>query len=374
VIQEVSARLKRSLPNQAIIGHLGGDEFGIILPEPENTRMAEILSERIISLINQPFDLHHFSKRLACSIGSVRYPEDGQDARILLQNADTAMYEAKDRGRNRLIKFNDQMNKEARMRLWLEIELQKALQQNGLEVWYQPKVNARDFSINGAEALVRWKHPVEGYISPGAFIPVAERAGLIEHLGRVVMRDVFNTVKRWKLQGILPGRVAINLSPEQFGNPQLIDYMEKLLRTTELDPSCITFELTESAVMSDSEHTLQMLNAIKKLGFALSIDDFGTGYSSLSYLARFPIDELKIDRAFINDIDTLPKQVTVIENIINLGKSLDLTVVAEGVETHQQATLLSNLQCNSIQGFHFYRPQPKHEVEELFAQNRRHKN
>ncbi|AVF96001.1 c-di-GMP phosphodiesterase [Vibrio diabolicus] len=374
VIQEVSARLKRLLPNQAIIGHLGGDEFGVILPEPENTRMAEILSDRIISLINQPFDLHHFSKRLACSIGSVRYPEDGQDARILLQNADTAMYEAKDRGRNRLIKFNDQMNKEARMRLWLEIELQKALQQNGLEVWYQPKVNARDFSINGAEALIRWKHPVEGYISPGSFIPVAERAGLIEHLGRVVMRDVFNTVKRWKQQGILPGRVAINLSPEQFGNPQLIDFMEKLLRTTELDPSCITFELTESAVMSDSEHTLQMLNAIKKLGFALSIDDFGTGYSSLSYLARFPIDELKIDRAFINDIDTLPKQVTVIENIINLGKSLDLTVVAEGVETHQQATLLSNLQCNAIQGFHFYRPQPKHEIEELFVQNRRHKN
>lgn len=374
VIKEVSSRLKRLLPQHAVLGHLGGDEFGIILPEPENNRMAEMLSERIISLINQPFDLHHFSKRLACSIGSVAYPGDGNDARILLQNADTAMYEAKDRGRNRLIKFNDQMNKEARMRLWLEIELQKALQQNGLEVWYQPKVNARDFSINGAEALIRWKHPVEGYISPGAFIPVAERAGLIEHLGRVVMRDVFSTVKRWKLQGILPGRVAINLSPEQFGNPKLIDYMEKLLRTTELDPNCITFELTESAVMSDSEHTIQMLNAIKKLGFALSIDDFGTGYSSLSYLARFPIDELKIDRAFISDIDTLPKQITVIENIINLGKSLDLTVVAEGVETQQQATLLSNLNCNSIQGFHFYRPQPRQEVEELFAQNRRHKN
>ncbi|NVC64068.1 EAL domain-containing protein [Vibrio sp. 05-20-BW147] len=374
VILEVAARLKRLLPQHAVIGHLGGDEFGIVLPEPENNRMAELLSERIISLINQPFDLHHFSKRLACSIGSVRYPEDGQDARVLLQNADTAMYEAKDRGRNRLIKFNDQMNKEARMRLWLEIELQKALQQNGLEVWYQPKVNARDFSINGAEALVRWKHPVEGYISPAAFIPVAEKAGLIEHLGRVVMRDVFNTVKRWKLQGILPGRVAINLSPEQFGNPKLIDFMEKLLRTTELDPNCITFELTESAVMSDSDHTIQMLNAIKKLGFSLSIDDFGTGYSSLAYLARFPIDELKIDRAFINDIDVLPKQVTVIENIINLGKSLNLTVVAEGVETHQQAALLSNLRCHSIQGFHFHRPQPKHEIEELFAQNRRHKN
>ncbi|ENF8749906.1 EAL domain-containing protein [Vibrio fluvialis] len=373
VIKEVSSRLKRLLPPQAVLGHLGGDEFGLILPEPEHNRSAEMLAERIISLINQPFDLHHFSKRLACSIGSVRYPGDGNDARVLLQNADTAMYEAKDRGRNRLIKFNDQMNKEARMRLWLEIELQKALQQNGLEVWYQPKVNARDFSINGAEALVRWKHPVEGYISPGAFIPVAEKAGLIEHLGRVVMRDVFATVKRWKQQGILPGRVAINISPEQFGNPQLIDYLEKLLRTTALDPNCITFELTESAMMSDSDHTLQMLNAIKKLGFSLSIDDFGTGYSSLAYLARFPIDELKIDRAFITDIDTLPKQVTVIENIINLGKSLNLTVVAEGVETQQQATLLSNLNCHSIQGFHFYRPQPKHEVEELFSQHRRHR-
>lgn len=374
VIKEVASRLKRLLPRQAVVGHLGGDEFGIILPEPEHQRTPEALSEKIIALINQPFDLHHFSKRLACSIGSVSFPQDGTDARILLQNADTAMYEAKDRGRNRLIKFNEQMNKEARMRLWLEIELQKALQQNGLEVWYQPKVNARDFTINGAEALVRWKHPVEGYISPAAFIPVAERAGLIEQLGRVVMREVFATVKRWKMQGILPGRVAINLSPEQFGNPKLIDYVEKLLRSTELDPSAITFELTESAVMSDSEHTLQMLNAIKKLGFALSIDDFGTGYSSLSYLARFPIDELKIDRAFISDIDTLPKQITVIENIINLGKSLDLTVVAEGVETSEQATLLSNLNCSSIQGFHFYRPQPKQDVEELFAQNRRHKN
>ncbi|WP_342607567.1 sensor domain-containing protein [Vibrio tritonius] len=373
VIREIAARLKRILPPHAILGHLGADEFAIIWPNPEHQRAAEMLSDRIISLINQPFDLHHFTKRLSCSIGSVRYPENGQNARVLLQNADTAMYEAKERGRNRLIIYNDQMNKEARARLWLEIELQKALQQNGLEVWYQPKVNARDFSINGAEALVRWKHPVEGYISPASFIPVAEKSGLIEHLGRVVIREVFTTVKRWKQQGILPGRVAINLSPEQFGNRQLLDYLDKQLRITGLEPSCITFELTETAVMSNSDNTLQMLNAIKKLGFTLSIDDFGTGYSSLAYLARFPLDELKIDRGFINDIDQLPKQITVIENIINLGKSLDMSVVAEGVETQQQAALLSNLNCNTIQGFHFYRPQPKQEVEELFVKNCRHR-
>ncbi|OCH20339.1 sensor domain-containing protein [Aliivibrio logei] len=371
VLKEISTRLQKLLPKHAVVGHLGGDEFGIIFPKPEHNQILDQLAEKIINLINQPFDLVHFSKRLACSIGSVQYPVDGTDARSLLQNADTAMYEAKDRGRNRLIKFHDQMNKEARMRLWLEIELQKALQNNGLEVWYQPKVSARDFRINGAEALVRWKHPVEGYISPARFIPVAERSGLIETLGKVVMREVFQTVKEWGNQGILPGRIAINLSPAQFGNPQLIEYMERLLKTTQVDPNCITLELTESAVMSDGEHAIQMLDAIKKLGFTLSIDDFGTGYSSLAYLARFPVDELKIDRGFISEIDTLPKQITIIENVINLGKNLNMDIVAEGVETRQQAMLLSSLNCDSIQGFHFYKPQPKQEIEALLVQNKR---
>ncbi len=371
VIREISARLKRTVPSDAILGHLGADEFAVILPEPTMPEIETQLAEKIIALINEPFNLNYFSKRLACSIGTVSFPENGNDARNLLQNADTAMYEAKSRGRNRTIAFEERMNKEARTRLWLEIELQKALQQDGLEVWYQPKVSARDYSINGAEALIRWKHPIEGYISPGAFIPVAEKAGLIEQVGRVVMREVFTTVKHWKQQKILPGKVAINLSPEQFGNPSLIRYMGDLLEATRLEPSCITFELTETAVMSDSEHTLQMLKAIKKLGFTLSIDDFGTGYSSLSYLARFPIDELKIDRAFITDVDTLPKQVTVIENIISLGKSLNLHVVAEGIETQSQAQLLSSLNCHTIQGFHFYRPQPRNEVEILFAKQMR---
>jgi EAL domain-containing protein (putative c-di-GMP-specific phosphodiesterase class I) len=188
------------------------------------------------------------------------------------------------------------------------------------------------------------------------------------------MREVFTTVRRWKQQGILSGRVAINLSPQQFGNPNLIDFVKKLLKSTGVNATDITFELTESAVMSDGEHTIQMLNAIKNLGFALSIDDFGTGYSSLSYLARFPLDELKIDRAFINDIDTVPKQVTLIENIINLGKALNMSIVAEGVETRQQATLLSNLNCDYIQGFHFYRPLPKNELEAILVKNSRSKD
>ncbi|MFD2179855.1 c-di-GMP phosphodiesterase [Veronia pacifica] len=371
VLQDISQRLFKALPEGAIIGHLSGDEFAVILPDLESDEAINSITEQLISVIRQPFELHHFSKFLTCSIGSVSFPQDGKDVKSLLQNADTAMYEAKERGRNQLVPYHQNMNKEARMRLWLEIELQKVLQNKGLEVWYQPKVNAHDHSINGAEALVRWKHPVEGYISPGRFIPVAERSGMIEQLGINVMREVFEGVHNWQKQGILPGRVAINLSPQQFRNPNLLTQMSKMLQASNINPSMITFELTESAVMNDSDHTIQMLNGIKKMGFTLSIDDFGTGYSSLSYLARFPLDELKIDRTFIMEMDALPKQVTLIENIINLGRSLDMTVVAEGVETSAQANKLARLNCDSIQGFHFYRPMPKEEFETLLQQNKK---
>ncbi|MCF2153498.1 EAL domain-containing protein [Photobacterium carnosum] len=370
VLQEIAQRLQQLLPENAIIGHLSGDEFAVVLTHPEHENSGDIIAEQIITLINKPFDLHYFSKHLTCSIGMVKSPGNGHDARIMIQNADTAMYEAKNRGRNRLVVFSDAMSKEARMRLWLEMELQKALQNNSLEVWYQPKVNAKNFEIDGAEALVRWKHPVEGYISPAQFIPIAERSGLIEQLGQVVMREVFTTIKQLKNKKLLKGRVAINLSSRQFENPNLINFVDNLRQSTGINTNDFTFELTESTVMNDGEHTIQMLNAIKNLGFALSIDDFGTGYSSLSYLARFPLDELKIDRAFIKDIDTIPKQIILIENIINLGKSLNMSVVAEGIETHQQATLLSNLNCDYIQGFHFHRPMPKQELEALLLKEK----
>nr|WP_086940455.1 EAL domain-containing protein [Thaumasiovibrio occultus] len=368
VLREIADRLTQYLPENAILGHLGGDEFGVIVKDPCEESSKQI-AQQVIDLVNSPFDLLHFRKHLACSIGIVRYPEHGRDARMLMQNADTAMYEAKKRGRNRYVCFDINMSKEARIRLWLEIELQKAIKNQRLEVWYQPKVDARNFAVCGAEALVRWKHPVEGYISPGQFIPVAERSGLIEQLGLAVMREVFRSVREWRRSKILTGRIAINLSPQQFGNPDLIKNVTYLLRQEQVDPNDITFELTESAVMSDSDHAIQMLNAIKALGIALSIDDFGTGYSSLAYLTRFPLDELKIDRAFIKDIDTHPKQATLVESIIHLGKSLDMQIVAEGIETQEQAQLISNLQCHAIQGFHFYKPMPKDEFETVLQEH-----
>lgn len=369
VLQEIAQRLRRQLPSETILSHLGGDEFAVLMPEQNTPEITQILAEKIVHLMSQPFHLYHFRKNLTCSIGLVKYPGDGKDARSLLQNADTAMYEAKGQGYNRVMSYNQDMNKEARMRLWLEIELQKALQNNALEVWYQPKVDAKTHLINGAEALIRWKHPVEGYISPTRFIPVAEFSGMIEQLGRNVMREVFQNVYRWQKMKVLPGRVAINLSPQQFKNTHLISQMKSLLESTQTNPSFITFELTENAVMQDSEHTIQMLNAIKELGFYLSIDDFGTGYSSLSYLAKFPLDELKIDRTFISNMGSLPKQIILIENIINLGRSLNMSVVAEGVETQQQSKALAQLQCDTIQGFYFFKPMPRHEFEALLIQN-----
>lgn len=371
VLKEVAVRLQDLFRPPAVIGHLGGDEFGVILPQGYAVDLVGSTSSAIINAINQPFDLQYFRKRLACSIGSVGFPKDGDTARILLQNADSAMYEAKSAGRNRLVQFHEQMNKDARKRLWVEIELQKALQQDGLEVWYQPKVDSQTRGIVGAEALVRWKHPVEGYVSPGEFIPIAERAGLVESIGQVVMREVFQAAQQWIKQGILPGKIAINLSPEQFHNTQLLSFMEKLLSDTHVDPKFIAFEITESTIMSESMHTLKMLKAIKALGFSLSIDDFGTGYSSLSYLAHFPVDEVKIDKAFIDDLDSLPRQVTVVENIINLGQALDLKVVAEGIESEPQARLLKKLNCDILQGFYFHTPQPRHAAEKLFAAQRK---
>ncbi len=381
VLQEIAQRLKQHFHHYvSLIGHLGGDEFSLLIdldaimindedkPYQYDEALVDKVTSQLINTLKQPFDLYYFKKHLSCSIGRIRFPQAGNEARTLLQNADTAMHEAKQQGRNRLVDFNPLMNKEVRMRLWLEMELQKALNNNSLEVWYQPKVSAKDLSINGAEALVRWKHPIEGYISPAKFIPVAERSGVIEQLGRDVMRKVFQSVRRWHQLEILPGRVAINLSPEQFNNSQLIQQMSRLLHATRTQAELITFELTETAVMNHGDEAIQMLNAIKKLGFHLSIDDFGTGYSSLSYLAKFPLDELKIDRAFIMDMEKYPKQVTLIENIINLARSLNMSVVAEGVETGMQAQVLRNLKCNSIQGFHFYKPMPAEEFEALLNQ------
>lgn len=364
VLVEIASRLRSHLPENAILGYFGGDEFGIILPNTSQDA-AKQYGHSLIRAIKNPLDLQQVRKQLSCSIGCVVFPSDGHEAHHLLQYADTAMYDAKAQGRNRLACYQPQMNREARLRLWLEVELQKALSKSELDVYFQPKVNTRDFRLIGMEALVRWKHPTEGFISPARFIPVAEKAGLIDWLGRVVMEKVFATVQRWLKQGLNPGQVSINLSPQQFANPGLLNEVLALQQHYQIPPGRIILEITENAVMTDQEHAARLLQELRAQGFVLSIDDFGTGYSSLSYLANFPFDELKIDRSFILDILHNPKQVAIVESIINLGKSLNMHVIMEGVETHEEATLIAGLNCDGIQGYHFFKPMPVKEIEQL---------
>ena len=372
VLQEIAHRLKKQFHAQSpFIANLGGDEFVLIVDiTGKHFSHAALLQQGIDQVFQQPFDLFYFNKYLTCSAGQVCFPQDAETSKTLMQHAATALWEAKKQGRNRFIEFHPQMNKEARMRLWLEIELQKAVNNNSLEVWYQPKIDAQNGRIIGAEALVRWNHPIEGYISPGRFIPVAERSGVIEKLGRNIMREVFQKVRRWHHLKILKGRIAINLSPEQFNASKLLQQIQKLLNVTKTFPDLITFELTESTMMQEGLQTLEILEGIKALGFHLSIDDFGTGYSSLAYLAKYPLDELKIDRSFILEVEQYPKQIKIIEKIIELAKSLDLSTVAEGVETQMQAKMLRKLGCDNLQGFYFYKPMPADEFELLLLNQR----
>ncbi|MGL5758350.1 sensor domain-containing protein [Plesiomonas sp.] len=364
VLIEIAGRLRSQLPENAVLGYFGGDEFGIILPNTTK-ESAKQYGNSLIRAIQHPLDLQQMRKQLSCSIGCVSFPADGSEAHHLLQHADTAMYDAKAQGRNRLASYQPQMNREARLRLWLEVELQKALTRSELDIYFQPKVNTRDFRIIGMEALVRWKHHSEGFISPARFIPVAEKGGLIDWLGRVVMEKVFATLQRWLAQGLNPGLVSINLSPQQFANPGLFNEVLTLQQRYQIPPQRIILEITENAVMTDQEHAAKLLNDFRQHGFVLSIDDFGTGYSSLSYLANFPFDELKIDRGFIHDILHNPKQLAIVESIINLGKSLNMHVIMEGVETHEEATLIAGLNCDGIQGYHFFKPMPESQIEQL---------
>ncbi|MGL4930965.1 MAG: putative bifunctional diguanylate cyclase/phosphodiesterase, partial [Plesiomonas sp.] len=364
VLIEIAGRLRSQLPENAVLGYFGGDEFGIILPNTAK-ESAKQYGSSLIRAIQHPLELQQMRKQLSCSIGCVSFPADGSEAHHLLQHADTAMYDAKAQGRNRLASYQPQMNREARLRLWLEVELQKALTRNELDIYFQPKVNTRDFRIIGMEALVRWKHHSEGFISPARFIPVAEKGGLIDWLGRVVMEKVFATLQRWLAQGLNPGLVSINLSPRQFANPGLFNEVLTLQQRYQIPPQRIILEITENAVMTDQEHAAKLLNDFRQHGFVLSIDDFGTGYSSLSYLANFPFDELKIDRGFIHDILHNPKQLAIVESIINLGKSLNMHVIMEGVETHEEATLIAGLNCDGIQGYHFFKPMPEAQIEQL---------
>jgi predicted signal transduction protein with EAL and GGDEF domain/FixJ family two-component response regulator len=333
------------------IARVGGDEFLVVFAGDTGTRHAEHAAKRILSLLSAPCMQESNALVVTPSIGISVYPDHGSDAQSLLKNADAAMSEAKANGRNQSRIFDSAVSARAMKRLSLEMELRRAVENSSLEVYYQPKYQARSLRFLGGEALLRWFHPERGQIPTGDFIAVAEETGLIGDIGRWAMMRVCRDLCDWQSAGFALPNVAVNVSGRDFMHPESLLRLCDTVSRAQLAPSLFEIELTEGVLMQDAEAGRRSLLALKEFGFALAIDDFGTGYCSLNYLKRFPLDTLKIDRSFVADISTDPDDAAIVRAIIALGHSLDLRIVAEGVSTQAQLQFLQGVECDAIQGF-----------------------
>jgi predicted signal transduction protein with EAL and GGDEF domain len=317
---------------------------------------ATAVADRVIAKLAEPFRINGHDVYVSASLGISIGPADGSNPDALLKNADTAMYRAKQAGRNTHRFFLPEMNAQTEERLRIETELRGALGRREFMLHYQPKVDIASGRISGFEALLRWNHPQRGVVPPNEFVPILEDTGLIIEVGEWVIRQACEQINQWRIEGLNNCRIAVNLSARQFSDNDLDLSIGAILNETQIDPNLLEFELTESMLMSDSEEAVRVLDSMKKCGIRLSVDDFGTGYSSLAYLKRFPLDSLKIDRAFIRDMTTDSGDATIAKAIISLAQNLKLKVVAEGVETWAQLEFLRDHACDEMQGFLFARP------------------
>lgn len=362
VLKEVSRRLHGVVRTIDTVARVGGDEFVLVIGPSAN---AEDIARRANEALRQAIHVAGVELHISSSIGIALYPQDGTAADRLLAHADAAMYYAKHQGRGNYQCFAPGMNAETLERANLESELYQALRLQQLELHYQPKVDTATGDVRSAEALIRWRHPRRGLISPAEFIPLAEECGLIHDIGAWVMREACRQCAAWHRAGVPPLRVAVNVAASQFRRGDLLDQIRSALRDAHLDPRYLEIELTESVVMTDPEGTAAILEQLSRMGVLVSVDDFGTGYSSMNYLRRFPIDKLKIDRAFVEDLINCADDASIVRAIISLAHSLRLKVVAEGVETPEQLQFLRMLGCDQYQGYHFSPPLPASEFAKL---------
>jgi len=368
LLQEVAGRLRGALGEDDTVARLGGDEFAVLLTVADEDA-ASATADRMLAVLLEPMDVLTHEVFVGASIGIAVAPRDGDDTRALLKNADAAMYSAKEGGRGRLAPYRPELNAAAEAHLDLEAALHRALESNvGLAVHYQPKVDLGSGLIVGAEALVRWHHPTRGLLLPDEFIPLAEDTGLIVALGEWVLQHTCADLASWTEEGLAPIVASVNLSARQFQHHSVADIVAGALRSTGLDPSQLELELTESLALQDSERVVAVLNDIRSLGVSCSIDDFGTGYSGLNYLTRFPIDRLKIDRSFVAQIASGGRDARLVTAVIAMAHGLGLGVVAEGVETDEQAAFLRSHGCDQMQGYLFSRPVPAASFRQLLAE------
>ncbi len=344
---------------------LGGDEFVLLVTDQERADDAFRVVQRITEVVAQPFVIDQREFKVTCSIGIAGFPRDGADADTLLRNADTAMYRAKELGRNTFQLYSAEMNANFGERLTLETDLWKALERNEFVLHYQPKVDLKTGRIVGMEALLRWRHPTQGMIPPGRFIPVAEESSLIVQIGKWVLREACTQNKAWQDQGLRYVPIAVNISARQLHDKDLIETVRSTLKSTRLRAEHLEIELTESAVMLNADETINTMAQIRGMDVRISLDDFGTGYSSLSYLKRFPVTGLKIDQSFIRDLAYDPDDAAIVRALIAVAQELMLDVTAEGVETAEQAEFLKARGCGEAQGYYFARPVPAAEMQAL---------
>ncbi|MCQ8129295.1 GGDEF domain-containing response regulator [Methylomonas rivi] len=366
LLQAVSDRLRSSVRVHDLLARLGGDEFIVLLNDINHADDAARIAEKTIDLLTQPFTLEGNDIVVTASIGISVYPNDGKDSHTLLMNADTAMYLAKERGKNNYQFYTLEMTERSLERMTIERGLRHALAHDELRLHYQPQIDTGSGAAVGAEALVRWQHPEWGLVYPDRFINVAEETGLIVPIGAWVLRTACLQAKAWLEQNRPFSCVAVNVSPRQFIESNLFRTIKQTLLETGLPPGALELEITESAVMQDPEITLQVLHQLQQLGVRLSIDDFGTGYSSLTYLRRFPVQSVKIDRSFVIDLPDDEGSKTLVRAIIALAHELKLFVVAEGVETEAQLSFLKAQQCDSLQGYMFSKPVAPEQLENGF--------
>ena len=365
LLQSTAKRLEGCVRAADTVSRQGGDEFVVLLSEVEHPEDVALTARRMLKAVAEPQSIELHDLHITTSIGLSVYPDDGLDAETLIKNADTAMYQAKENGRQSYQFFKPAMNARAVERQSIEENLRRALERKEFALHYQPKVNLKTGQIVGAEALIRWTHPTRGAISPAQFIPVAEDCGLILPISQWVFREACKQTRAWADANLPPITMAVNISAMEFRQDSFLEDILGLLAETGLDPRFLELELTEGILMKRAESAVSVLESLRSHGVEIAVDDFGTGYSSLSYLRKFPIDAIKIDQSFVRQITMTPDDTTIVSAIISMGRSMKLRVIAEGVETEKELAFLKAHHCDEAQGYYFSRPVPAQQFAKL---------
>ncbi|MCX7139838.1 MAG: EAL domain-containing protein [Proteobacteria bacterium] len=370
LLRAVASRLQSALRATDTVARQGGDEFVLVLCDQQSEQQIAGELRRIVELFAKPFSVEGRDVFVTASIGAALHPQDAKDPESLMKSAELAMYRAKESGRNTYQLYTVEMQTRVMERLALESRLRRAVELGEFELYFQPQVDLRTNRVFGCEALIRWRQPELGMVSPAKFIPLAEETGLIVPIGEWVLRTACRQCKVWQDAGLPQVAVAVNISARQFREKNLFQLVETILAETGLSPNLLELEVTESVIMHDAQQVIASLEAFREMGVRLSVDDFGTGYSSLSYLKRFPVDRLKIDQSFVRDLSTDADDVAIAQAIITLGHTLNLLVIAEGVETPEQLAFLRKYQCDEMQGYLFGKPMPAEEFGKLLESGR----